>query len=54
MFGIIMCQVWQEEEVAIAMVQFQLRCSIVIGVQIEISHKEALQVSLSLNTISYR
>ena len=47
-------QVGQEEEVAEAVVQLQLRRSVVISVEIEISHKEALQVALCFNAVAHR
>ena len=47
-------QVWQEEEIAITMVQFQLWGSIIIIVEAELCHEETLQVALSLDTIPNR
>ena len=51
MLGSIMGQIRQKEEVTIAVIQFQLRGSIIIIVQIQIRHKEPLQVSFRLHHV---
>ena len=50
----IMGKVWQKEEITIAMIQLQLWSRDIIIIQIQISHEESLQVSLSLNAITHR
>ena len=45
-------EVGQEEEVAVAMVQFQLGCRVVVTVQVEIGHEETLQVALGLDAVA--
>ena len=43
-----MGQVWQQEEVTITMIQFQLGSRIIIAVKAQIRHEEALQITLAL------
>jgi hypothetical protein len=50
----IMGKVWQKEEITKAMIQLQLWSRDIIIIQIQISHEESLQVSLSLNAITHR
>ena len=50
----IMGEVGQQGEVAVAVVEFQLGSGVVIGIQIEICHEEALYVAFAIYTVVYR
>mgnify|MGYP006868098708 CR=1 FL=1 len=52
--GLIVCQVGQQEEITVAVAQFQLRGGDVIIVQAQISHKEALDAALALDGVTHR
>ena len=45
-------EVWKKEEIALAMIEFQLRCRVIIIRQVEIGHEETLQIALCLNAVA--
>ena len=47
-----MGQVWQQEEVTITMIQFQLWCRHVVSIQVEVRHEETLYISLRLDAVT--
>ena len=47
-------QVRQEEEVAVAVVELNLRCGDVVVVQIQLRKEETLDVALSLDAVAHR
>ena len=53
MLGSIVGEVGEKEEVANAMVKFQLWSCVIIRVEIEIGHEEALQVALRLYVVAH-
>ena len=52
MLRLVVREVWKKEEIAIAMIEFQLRCRVIIIRQIEIGHEETLQIALCLNAVA--
>ena len=53
MLGRLVGQVGLEEEITIAVIQLKLGSRNVIAAQVEICHKETLQVALGFDAISY-